>query len=134
MSEKTRPLAPPVPLSNGGWEVSSFMSSADYTLRGLALMPPKSIVPVIVVPGIMGTDLRARRVPRLARIDGERNQRAEPGQPVWRPPNGKAEGLRAADRWESFTPKDRQLLFDTRPWRSTTVALLCSRTRMTPMF
>lgn len=89
------------------------MSSKDYTLRGLALMPPNSIVPVIVVPGIMGTNLRAKRVPRLARKDDERNQKAQPGEPVWRPPNGKSAGLRAADRWEGFTPKDRQLLFDT---------------------
>ncbi|MFC5460686.1 esterase/lipase family protein [Massilia niabensis] len=113
MSEKTRPLPPPVPLSNGGWEVNSFMSSEDYTLRGLALMPSNSIVPVIVVPGIMGTNLRAKRLPGPETKDAERNQRARPGDPVWRPPNGKSEGLRAADRWDGFTPTDRQLLFDS---------------------
>ncbi len=69
MGESTRPLPPLIPLSNGGWEVNSFMSSPEFTLRGLGLMPPNHIVPIIVVPGIMGTNLRAKRNPRLGRKD-----------------------------------------------------------------
>lgn len=112
MREPTRPLPSLVPLPNGGWAVDSFMSSADYTIRGLGLVPPNTIVPVIVVPGIMGTNLRAKKYPRLGRIEDERNQKRKPGEPVWRPPNGAAEGLRASKEWDSYTPKDRQLLFD----------------------
>lgn len=112
MGESTRPLPPLVPLSNGGWEVSSYMSSVEYTLRGLGLVPPNKVVPVILVPGIMGTNLRARRKPRLGRVEDERNRKVDPGQPVWRPPNGNREGLAASRAWDRYSPRDRQLLFD----------------------
>ena len=112
MSESTRPLPPLIPLPNGGWEARSFMSSTDYKLRGLALMPPNHIIPVIVVPGIMGTNLRARRVPRLSRKEDERNGKVETGGVVWRPPNGMQEGLSASLDWKDIPPEDRQKLFD----------------------
>lgn len=112
MSESTRPLPSLIPLVNGGWQVNSFMSSVEYRLRGLGLVPPNKIVPVIVVPGIMGTNLRAKRKPRLGRIEDERNKMVGPGQPVWRPPNGNDEGLKAAKIWDQYTPRERQLLFD----------------------
>jgi pimeloyl-ACP methyl ester carboxylesterase len=112
MREPTRPLPPLVPLPHGGWEVNSFLSSADFTIRGLGLVPPNKIIPVIVVPGIMGTNLRAKEKPRLGRIEDERNQMVDPGQPVWRPPNGDSEGLKAAKVWGKYTPRERQLLLD----------------------
>lgn len=113
MREPTRPLPSLVPLPNGGWAVDSFMSSADYTIRGLGLVPPNSIVPVIVVPGIMGTNLRAKKFPRLGRIEDERNRLVEPGKPVWRPPNGNSEGYKASRDWDKLKPAERQLLFDS---------------------
>lgn len=112
MSESTRPLPSLIPLSHGGWQVNSFMSSVEYTLRGLGLVPPDKIIPVIVVPGIMGTNLRAKQKPRLGRIQDERNKMVDPGQSVWRPPNGDDEGLKAAKVWGKYTPRERQLLFD----------------------
>jgi hypothetical protein len=112
MREPTRPLPPLVPLSHGGWEVNSFMSSADYTIRGLGLVPPNKIVPVIVVPGIMGTNLRAKQKPRLGRVEDERNKMVKSGQPTWRPPNGELEGFNASRVWDRYTPQQRQLLLD----------------------
>ncbi len=112
MGESTRPLPPLIPLSNGGWEVNSFLSSAEYTIRGMGLMPPNKIVPVIVVPGIMGSNLRAKRNPRLGRIDDERNKMVDPGKPAWRPANGAGDGYLASRDWDGFSPKDRQLLLD----------------------
>lgn len=112
MSESTRPLPPLVPLSNGGWEARSFMSSADHKLRGEGLMPPNHVIPVIVVPGIMGTNLRARRVPRLSRKEDERNGKVGPGTTVWRPPNGMQEGLGASLEWKDIPAEDRQKLLD----------------------
>jgi len=112
MREPTRPLPSLVPLPNGGWAVDSFMSSADYTIRGMGLVPPNSIIPVIVVPGIMGTNLRAKQKPRTGTREDERNKVVAPGQPVWRPPNGNAEGLMAAKLWGRYTASQRQLLFD----------------------
>ena len=112
MGESTRPLPPLIPLSNGGWEVNSFLSSAEYTIRGMGLVPPNHIVPVIVVPGIMGTNLRARRTPRLGRVADERNQAVKPGEAVWRPPNGTREGLYASYAWGAMDPSFRQKLLD----------------------
>lgn len=112
MGESTRPLPPLIPLKNGGWEVNSFLSSAEYTIRGMGLVPPNHIVPVIVVPGIMGTNLRAKRAPRLGRIADERNQAAKPGAPVWRPPNGVQDGLYASFAWGNVDASFRQKLFD----------------------
>jgi hypothetical protein len=113
MSESTRALPSLIPLSHGGWQVNSFMSSVEYTLRGLGLVPPNKIVPVIVVPGIMGTNLRAKQKPRLVRVEDERNKLVDPGQPVWRPPNGDSEGFKASKIWDNYTPRERQLLLDS---------------------
>jgi pimeloyl-ACP methyl ester carboxylesterase len=88
------------------------MSSVEYTLRGLGLVPPNNIIPVIVVPGIMGTNLRAKQKPRLGRMEDERNKIVDPGQPAWRPPNGDSEGLKASRVWDRYTPERRQLLLD----------------------
>jgi pimeloyl-ACP methyl ester carboxylesterase len=88
------------------------MSSVEYTLRGLGLVPPNKIVPVIFVPGFMGTNLRAKKKPRLGRIKDERNEMVNPGEPVWRPPNGRREGITAARIWDGRSPRQRQLLLD----------------------
>jgi pimeloyl-ACP methyl ester carboxylesterase len=88
------------------------MSSTEYTIRGLGLVPPNHVIPVIVVPGIMGTNLRAKRKPRSMRIINEKNTKVAPGERVWRPPNGVQEGLLASQQWEKRTPADRQRLFD----------------------
>lgn len=112
MSEPTRPLPPPTPLPDGGWSVHSFTSSKDFKIRGLALIPSNRVVPVIVVPGIMGSNLRAKREPRPNTLVNERNTKVAPGAIVWRPPNGVKEGLSAADQWEDVSAADRQRLFD----------------------
>jgi len=113
MAEPTRPLPPLIPLAHGGWEANSFLTSTEYTIRGLCLVPSNSIVPVIVVPGIMGTNLRAKLRPRLGRIEDERNEMVGPGEAVWRPPNGKLDGLWDSSMWDDRTPEDRQKLFDS---------------------
>jgi pimeloyl-ACP methyl ester carboxylesterase len=112
MSESTRPLPPLIPLSNGGWEVKSFMSSTEYKIRGLGLRPSNHIIPVIVVPGIMGTNLRAKRQPRLGRLINEKNTQVDAGVPVWRPPNGVTDGYQESLTWEKRAPAVRQKLFD----------------------
>jgi hypothetical protein len=73
-------------------------------------MPSNSVVPVIVVPGIMGTNLRAKTDPR-SKV--ERNKEVAPGEPAWRPPNTTPGGLWDAFRWDRLKPKQRQLLLDS---------------------
>lgn len=111
MTESTRPLPPLIPLAHGGWEVNSFMSSTEYTIRGMGLKPPNHVIPVIVVPGIMGTNLRAKLNPRPMR-SREKNGKVDPGEVVWRPPNGMKEGINASIDWAAVSPEDRQKLFD----------------------
>lgn len=108
MAESTRPLPPLIPLANGGWEATSYLSSAEYTIRGLGLVPPNTVIPVIVVPGIMGTNLRAKRDPD----EKTRNERLKPGAPAWRPPNGRWDGWRVSGQWEDLTPIVRQKILD----------------------
>jgi pimeloyl-ACP methyl ester carboxylesterase len=67
---------------------------------------------VILVPGIMGTNLRAKRKPRLGRVINEKNTKVPLGKVVWRPPNGMQEGYRESLIWEKRSPQDRQRLFD----------------------
>jgi pimeloyl-ACP methyl ester carboxylesterase len=88
------------------------MSSVDYTIRGLGLIPPNTIVPVIVVPGVMGTNLRAKRKPRLGRLPNERNEVLAPGAVAWRPPNDVRSALRESNNWDKLAPRDRQKWFE----------------------
>lgn len=112
MAESTRPLPPLIPLPNGGWEATSYLSSVDYEIRGLGLVPPSIVIPVIVVPGIMGTNLRAKRHPTRVKLQKEDNEVLAPGVPAWRPPNGKLDGMRESELWRERRARDRQLRFD----------------------
>jgi pimeloyl-ACP methyl ester carboxylesterase len=108
MTDPTRLLPPLIPLPDGGWATTTLLSPTALKTRGLALMPPDSIIPIIVVPGIMGSNLRAKR----ARAKEERNAEAAPGKPAWRPPNTAPGGLWDALTWDTFKPERRQRLLD----------------------
>jgi len=109
MPEPTRPLRPLLPLPDGGWQAMSVATPVDFKIRGLALVPPRSTVPVIVVPGIMGTNLRAKSKPRSRE---EENEEVNPGKPAWRPPNTTPGGLWDALVWDQYDPAYRQRLLD----------------------
>lgn len=63
---------------------------------------PKKVMPVIFVPGIMGSNLCAR--PDLS----ESHHGLDPGEVAWRPPNGKLAGAWEAYRWHRRDPSQRQ--------------------------
>ena len=109
MSDPTRPLLPLIPTPDGGWTVNTVLTPVALNTRGLALLPSNSIVPVIVVPGIMGSNLRAKVKPRN---DEERNQEVGPGKPAWRAPNTTVGGLWDALVFDTYSPQRRQRLFD----------------------
>lgn len=60
---------------------ASVCSPESFKVRALAVAPRRHVIPVIFVPGIMGSNLRATAA-------HERTQ-----SPAWRPPNGTSEGL-----------------------------------------
>jgi pimeloyl-ACP methyl ester carboxylesterase len=65
------------------------------------------VVPVIVVPGIMGSNLRAATSPAK-----KANKALNPGEEAWRAPNGLYQGVTEARRWKSRDPQTRQLILD----------------------
>lgn len=109
MAEPTRPLPSLMPLSNGGFSCTSTMTPCEFTVRGLALKPSGIIVPVIVVPGIMGTNLRAKANPDS---EEEENKEVERGKPAWRPPNTAPGGLWDSSDWDDLSPAQRQRQLD----------------------
>lgn len=70
-------------------------SPKSFHARALGIVPPRHVIPVIFVPGIMGTNLKLKDDPRQA--------------PAWRPPNGIMEGLDEVGKRKTQLPKDRQL-------------------------
>jgi pimeloyl-ACP methyl ester carboxylesterase len=82
---------------NGDPLFESVKSPECFKVRALVVWPPRDTIPVIFVPGLMGTNLM---------LKGEDQELA------WRPPNGTWEGIKAAKAGENSTPAERQRLFD----------------------
>jgi len=107
MADPTRPLPSLIPEPDGSWTGHSLLTPTSLTTRGLFTLPPRKVVPVIVVPGIMGSNLRAATSPRK-----QPNKELSPNEAAWRPPNGTVQGIRAAKAWARRDPATRQKLLD----------------------
>jgi pimeloyl-ACP methyl ester carboxylesterase len=107
MADPTRPLPNLVPQPDGSWTGRTVLTPTALKTRGLFTMPPSKVVPVIVVPGIMGTNLRAAKDPKKPA-----NKELERGEAAWRPPNGSAEGIMALYTWRARDAVTRQKIFD----------------------
>jgi pimeloyl-ACP methyl ester carboxylesterase len=107
MADPIRPLPNLVPQPDGSWTGRTVLTPTALKTRGMFTLPSSKVVPVIVVPGIMGSNLRA--------ADGagkKRNEALEPGEAAWRPPNGTLDGAVDAFMWKKRDPKTRQKIFD----------------------
>jgi pimeloyl-ACP methyl ester carboxylesterase len=109
MVDPTRPLPNLVPQPDGSWTGRTVLTPTALKTRGLFTMPPSKVVPVIVVPGIMGSNLRAARNTKLPA-----NRKLGRGEAAWRAPNGPIEGIHAARTWKARDPIARQLMLDGR--------------------
>jgi hypothetical protein len=107
MADPTRPLPNLVPQPDGSWTGRTVLTPTALKTRGLFTMPPSKVVPVIVVPGIMGTNLRASKSGKKPA-----NGALKRGEEAWRPPNGKLEGLVATFQWKNRDAALRQKIFD----------------------
>ena len=107
MADPTRPLPNLVPQPDGSWTGRTVLTPTSFTTRGLFTLPSSKVIPVIVVPGIMGTNLRAATSPAK-----RANEVLDPGEPAWRAPNGTFEGLKTARKWKNFQPQTRQQILD----------------------
>lgn len=61
----------------GKFKAKSILSPEGFPVRALIKVYPRRVIPVIFLPGVMGTNLRLKR----------------DGAAAWRPPNGKWEGV-----------------------------------------
>lgn len=107
MADPTRPLPNLVPQKDGSWVGHTTLTPTALHTRGRFTMPSRKVVPVIVVPGIMGTNLRAVTDPKAPL-----NEVLARGQEAWRAPNSTFEGVKEARRWRARDPRTRQLILD----------------------
>ena len=91
----------------GNLRAYTLLSPKANNTRAAVAVPPVKVMPVIVVAGIMGSNLRAHINP----ADG-RNKELNPGEAAWRPPNGIEEGLNEAKKWKAREPAVRQAILD----------------------
>jgi pimeloyl-ACP methyl ester carboxylesterase len=106
-TEPTRPLPAAQPDCDGNFRATAHLSSVDCKTRALLKIPSSKVIPVIVIPGIMGSNLCATRDPTKPA-----NKALRPGEAAWRPPNGSSEGLSEASKWEKRLPPERQQILD----------------------
>jgi pimeloyl-ACP methyl ester carboxylesterase len=107
MADPTRPLPNLVPQPDGSWTGRTVLTPTALKTRGVFTMPPSRVVPVIVVPGIMGSNLRAARDRKKPE-----NKALKRGEQAWAPPNSTAEGVMAVYAWRRRDPATRQKILD----------------------
>jgi len=107
MADPTRPLPNLVPQPDGSWVGHTTLTPTALHTRGRFTMPSKKVVPVIVVPGIMGSNLRSSTKPST-----RANEALARGAEAWRAPNGVVAGVNEARRWKARNPRTRQLILD----------------------
>lgn len=107
MKEPTRPIHQPTVERDGSLVAHTVATPTAFKVRARVTIGSRKVIPVIVVPGIMGSNLRARR-------DAGNGPDAilKPGEPAWRPPSAGITGFLEARRWASRTPSERQRILD----------------------
>ena len=83
--------------ANGDPYFPTVCSPVSFTQASLAVVPKRHVIPVIFVPGIMGTNLR-----------GDANSEGYKNAPTWRPPNGTKAGLKEGNSRANQKPAERQ--------------------------
>ena len=133
MSEPTRPVRQPTIDLDGSLIAHSVATPKSFRMRAKVTVGSRKVIPVIFVPGIMGSNLRARAVASTTRAPAQGASQRTAKQPNdaptsgsgsdekpdtdsdgpgWRAPNGTAEGLSAARKWKRRTPATRQRILN----------------------
>lgn len=107
MTEPFRRLADPVVGDDGRLKGMSVLTPETMTTIGAFVIPSSKVIPIIVVPGIMGSNLRATTNRRQLQ-----NRELAAGSPAWRPPNGTKESVKALLAWKDRNPAQRQRILD----------------------
>ncbi|SFL70331.1 lipase family alpha/beta hydrolase [Rugamonas rubra] len=107
MSEPTRRLPNPTVDSDGTLRTKSMTTPKSCKIIGAVADSIQFVIPVIVVPGVMGSNLRATTNPSRPQ-----NKEVKAGAPVWRPPNNLPELQNQAATWVNYKPGQRQQMLD----------------------
>src|SRR5438045_1111497 len=102
MTDPLRRLKDPVINEDGSLHVRTVLTPTSFKTRGLVYKGSNKVVPVIFIPGTMGTNLRIRRDSPLPP-----GYPLKPGEPAWRPPNSDTAALMYAGDWKKRSPKER---------------------------
>jgi pimeloyl-ACP methyl ester carboxylesterase len=105
--EPTRPLTNVRQESDGSLRATAILSPKACNTRASIAVPPNKVIPVIFIPGIMGSNLCATRDTKK-----HPNTLLKSGEAAWRPPNGAEEGLKEASLWKRRDPSIRQAVLD----------------------
>lgn len=107
MKEPTRPIPQPTVERDGSLVAHTVATPTSFKVRARVTIGSRKVIPVILVPGIMGSNLRARQDMKVRGDDV-----LKPGESAWRPPNGVIEGFWEARRWAERSPSERQRILD----------------------
>lgn len=107
MKEPTRPIPQPTVDRDGSLVAHTVATPTAFKVRARVTIGSRKVIPVILVPGIMGSNLRARRGMKIREDDI-----LAPGEPAWRPPNGIIEGYWETRKWAERSPSERQRILD----------------------
>lgn len=107
MSEPTRPIHQPRVERDGSLVAHTVATPTSFKVRARLTVGSRKVIPVIFVPGIMGSNLRAR-----LGTQASPGEVLKPGEAAWRPPNGTTDGFKAARIWSARTPAQRQRILD----------------------
>jgi pimeloyl-ACP methyl ester carboxylesterase len=107
MKEPTRPIRQPTVERDGSLVAHTVATPTAFKVRARVTIGSRKVIPVIFVPGIMGSNLRARADMKVREDDV-----LKPGEAAWRPPNDFTGKYREADKWETRSPSIRQRILD----------------------
>ena len=107
MSEPTRPIHQPRVAADGSLVAHTVATPTSFKVRARGTVGSRKVIPVIFVPGIMGSNLRARK-----EVKSGPGAVLKAGEPAWRPPNGMVDAARELFKWSRRTPAQRQRVLD----------------------
>ncbi|WP_154668113.1 esterase/lipase family protein [Pseudoduganella violaceinigra] len=99
--EPTRQIAAQAS-SDGTLQAKTLLTPTACKTRARISVPPDRVMPIVFVPGIMGSNLKATTG----------NKALNPGETAWRPPNGALEAKNEVSRWEQRSPGTRQKILN----------------------
>lgn len=107
MKEPTRPIPQPTVDRDGSLVAHTVATPTAFKVRARVTIGSRKVIPVIFVPGVMGSNLRARRD-----LKARQDDMLAPGEAAWRPPNGLIDGFWEARKWAERSPSERQRILD----------------------